>query len=207
MEHEKALDNEGPIAKLYVKILDSCESKIAPYVLGVLSFTESCCFIIPPEVLMLPMAYANRAKAFLYSTIATITSVLGAIAGYYMGMLLWTEMQPYAFHYIPGFAKYFEHVGTLYQDNAVGALLLAAFTPIPFKVFTVAAGVYSAKISLFTLIWTAILGRGVRYSLLTGIVYVLGDRAQEWIEKHFKTFTIIVMFLGIAAIAFLKLRH
>jgi len=207
MEHEAALAKEGKLASLYVKILDSCESKFAPYILGILSFTESFCFIIPPEVIMLPMAYANRAKAFLYSTIATITSVLGAIAGYYLGMLLWTEIQPYAFSYIPGFAKHFDHVGTLFQENSVGALLLAAFTPIPFKVFTVTAGVYSAKISIFTLIWTAILGRGVRYSILTGIVYVLGDRAQVWIERHFKTFTIVVMFLGIAAIAFLKLRH
>jgi membrane protein YqaA with SNARE-associated domain len=192
---------------LYFKIIASCKHKSAPWIMGLLSFTESFCFIIPPEVMMLPMSYANRKKAFYYAAIATVTSVLGAICGYYVGSMLWAQVQPYLFEWIPGFAKNFDKVGQLYQENAVGALFVAAFTPIPFKVFTVTAGVYSAQVSIMTLIGTAIVGRGARYSIMCGIVYFFGEKAQEIIEKHFKYATIGVMVLAIAAFAFLKLRH
>lgn len=192
--------------RMYFKIISSCGHPSAPWILGVLSFTESACFIIPPEVLMLPMSYAKRESWWKYALITTITSVLGAIFGYYLGMFMWDQLQPLAFQYIPGFAKHFDKVGVMYQDNAVGALFLAAFTPIPFKVFTVAAGVYSAKISLMTLVMTSIVGRGARYFLMALIVYIFGEKAQEIIEKHFKTFTVLVMVLGIGLIAFLKLR-
>lgn len=192
---------------LYFKIIESCKHKSAPWIMGLLSFTESFCFIIPPEVMFLPMSYANRKKAFHYAAIATITSVLGAIAGYYLGSFMWQEIQPYMFDLIPGFAKNFDKVGELYKENAVGALFLAAFTPIPFKVFTVSAGVYSAQIGITTLIATSLVGRGIRYSIMCGIVYFFGEKAQEIIEKHFKWATIGIMVLGIAAIAFLKLRH
>lgn len=175
--------------------------------MGFLSFTESFCFIIPPEVMMLPMSYANRKKAFHYAAIATFTSVLGAISGYYVGSLLWAEVQPTLFELIPAFEKYFDVVGEKYKENAVSALLIAAFTPIPFKVFTVTAGVYSAQVSITTLIVTSIVGRGARYSIMCGIVYFFGEKAQEIIEKHFKYASIAIMILGIAAIAFLKLRH
>lgn len=193
--------------RLYNRILASCNSVAAPYLLGVLSFTESCCFIIPPETMLLPMSYANRKKAFYFAFITTVTSVLGAVAGYYMGALLWHEIGPLCFKYIPGFAKYFDHVGELYKQNAVSALFLAAFTPIPFKVFTVAAGVYSAKISIWILLVTSIIGRGVRYNILSGLVYYFGAKAQKLIEKHFTKFTILVGILVILLVVILKLRH
>ena len=192
---------------LYLKILESCKHKSAPYLLGLLSFTESFCFIIPPEVMMLPMCYADRKRAFKFAAITTITSVLGAIAGYYMGSFLWEQVQPFLFKCIPGFAKNFDKVGELYKENAVAALFVAAFTPIPFKVFTVTAGVYSASIGIATLIGTSLVGRGARYFIMCGIVYFFGEKAQEIIEKHFKYATIAIMVLAIAAFALLKLRH
>lgn len=195
------------IAWVYNKILSSCGHPSAPWVLGVVSFTESCCFVIPPEVMQLPMTYADRNKAWRYAFITTATSVLGAVAGYFMGHWLWVEIQPYLFQWIPGFAANFDKVGQMYQENAVGALFLAAFTPIPFKVFTVAAGVYADRIDLITLVLTSIVGRGLRYYILGALVYFFGPKAQELIERHFKVFTIVVMLLGVSVIAFLKLRH
>lgn len=201
---EKAI---GLIRRCYNKILESCNSRFAPYLLGILSFTESCCFIIPPEVMLLPMSYANRKRAFRYALITTVTSVLGAIAGYYLGAFFWEIIQPYAFAYIPGFASNFDKVGELYQQNAVMALFIAAFTPIPFKVFTVVAGVYSAKISIALLITMSIIGRGSRYYILSGLVYFLGPKAHELIEKHFKAFTILVGVLAVLLGIVIKLRH
>lgn len=192
------------LKRYYLKILKSCHSKFAPYILGVLSFTESCFFIIPPEVLLLPMCYANKRRSFFYAAITTITSVLGAVAGYFLGMYLWAEVRPLVFQYVPGFSKNFEHVGVLYENNAVSALFLAAFTPIPFKVFTVAAGVYSTKITLLTLIATSLVGRGARYGILAGIVYIFGDRAHVMIEKHFRLASLVIMVVGVGGIIFLK---
>ena len=190
------------IQKLYHKVLNSCHHPSAPWVLGLLSFTESCIFIIPPEVLLLPMCYARRKFAWLYAAITTLTSVLGAIGGYLLGMLIWEEISVYLFEYVPGFSQYFEVVGEKYRNNVVWTLFIAAFTPIPFKVFTVAAGVYSAKISLITLILTSIVGRGVRYFIMAGLIFFLGERAKVIIEKHFKLFTLIVAFLGVAVFTF-----
>jgi membrane protein YqaA with SNARE-associated domain len=196
----------GFLKNFYDRILLSCQSKRAPYVLGVLSFTESCCFIIPPEVMLLPMSYANRSRALWYALITTITSVLGAIAGYYLGAFAWEEIGPFVFDHVPGFAKHFDHVGNLYQENVISALLIAAFTPIPFKVFTVAAGVYSAKISVITLILTSLVGRGCRYYLMAFIVYLLGERAQKFIEQHLQLVTIIIGVLIVLVAVALKFR-
>lgn len=153
------------------------------------------------------MTYAKRKSAWVYALITTLTSVLGAVAGYYLGMFLWAEVQPILFEYIPGFAKNFDKVGVMYQENAVYSLFLAAFTPIPFKVFTVAAGVYSTKIGLMTLIGTSLVGRGARYFIMAGLVYFLGDKAKVIIEKHFKIATIVIAILGVTAIVLLKMRH
>jgi membrane protein YqaA with SNARE-associated domain len=192
---------------VYFKILNSCGHASAPWILALLSFTESCCFIIPPEVILFPMSYAQRKKAWLYGAITTITSVMGAVAGYYLGALLWTEIQPYAFSYIPGFEANFEKVGQMYKENAISALFISAFTPIPFKVFTVSAGIYADRIGLLTLIGTSLVGRGARYFIMVGLIYFLGDKAKELIEKHFKIFSIVLAVLAIALFVLLKLRH
>ena len=194
--------SKGFMDSIYQWILSKCNSRFAPYLLGILSFTESCMFIIPPEVLLLPMCYAKRERAFWYSFITTVTSVLGAMFGYYLGFFLWEEYHQLAFDYIPGFKKHFDHVVALYQKDAVFYLFLAAFTPIPFKVFTVAAGV--SKISFITLVITSIIGRGVRYTILSGLVYFLGPKAKDLIEKHFTLFTIIVGVLAILLFVLLK---
>ena len=157
--------------------------------------------------MLLPMSYANRKRAFYFAGLTSIFSVLGAITGYLLGAYLWNEISHFVFEYLPGFEANFEYVGTLYKENAVSALLIAAFTPIPYKVFTVVAGVYSAKISIVLLIMTAIIGRGTRYFLLAGIVYIFGPKAQELIEKHFTKFTIIMGILVVIVAILLKLRH
>ena len=122
-------------------------------------------------------------------------------------MLLWDQLQPVFFSYIPGFEKYFDHVGTLFSENVYSTLFVAAFTPIPFKVFTVTAGIYSAKIALPAFIGISLLGRGLRYFIFAGLIYFFGDKAQEMIEKHFKIFTMAMAVLAVIAGAIVFLRH
>ena len=188
------------LKKIYFKSLESCGHPRAPWVLGVLSFTESCFFVIPPEILLLPMCYANRRMSWFYALVTTLTSVAGALAGYLMGMWLWGELQPWFFDYIPGFERYFELVGEKYGENAVFALFLAAFTPIPFKVFTVAAGVYSHHVGLGTLLLVSLFGRGVRYFIMAGLIYWVGERARQIIEKYFRPFVLLVALAGVGVV-------
>ncbi len=195
------------IKNCYQKILNFCGTRHVYKVLATLSFTESCCFVIPPEVLMMPMAYADRKVAWKAAFVTTLFSVFGAIAGYFMGHWLWEMVSGPLFSYIPGFAKYFDEVGKLYHDNAVEALFLAAFTPIPFKVFTVAAGVYSSQVSLFTLIWVSIVGRGLRYYGMVAVVYYFGEHAKVIIEKHFVRLTYVVMILVLLLIVYKNFLH
>lgn len=191
---------------LYNRALETCKTKTAPYVLALLSFTESCIFIIPPEVLLLPMSYASRKKSFFYAGVTTIASVAGAAMGYFIGQLFWGEVGPFLFQNLPGLETHFDHVGELFKENAVSALFLAAFTPIPFKVFTLAAGVYHQQIPLLMLLGISLVGRGARYFILSGLVYFMGDKAKELIEKHFKVFTILIAILGVAVILALQFR-
>ena len=193
----------SPLKKIYFKSIESCGHPRAPWVLGILSFTESCFFVIPPEILLLPMCYARRKMSWFYALVATLTSVVGALSGYLMGMWLWGEIGSWFFDYIPGFERYFDIVGDKYGENAISALFLAAFTPIPFKVFTVAAGVYSHHVGMATLILVSLFGRGLRYFILAGLIYYFGERAREIIEKYFKSF---VLFLALAGVAVVLLK-
>lgn len=188
------------IGKIYNFLLEKCQHPKAIWLLAFISFIESSMFITPPELMLLPMSYANRKKAFFYAGVTTIFSVIGAVAGYYIGALLWDSCSEYAFKFIPGLAANFDKVGDLYKENVVMALFLAAFTPIPYKVFTIAAGVYSAKISIWPVIFTGFIGRGSRYYILAAIVYIFGERSKELIEKHFTLFTVIVGLLAVLGV-------
>ena len=196
------------VFRLYQNILAYCDSKWAPILLGLLSFTESCVFIIPPEVLLLPMCYANKKRSLWYALNTTVTSVLGAVMGYILGAFLWTEISDFVFNYLPGFKQYFDTVGGLFEKNAFSAIFLAAFTVIPFKVFTVTAGVYSTQVSLPVLIGASLVGRGLRYFALASLVMMLGDKAKRIIEEKFTMISTVIGILVVLLIVIVKfIRH
>ena len=192
------------LKKIYEYALDKCGSPKAPYFLALSSFTESCIFILPPEVLLIPMSFANRKKALFYWMITVITSVLGAIAGYYIGASLWHLVEAPLFEYMPGFQKHFEHVGQLYKENIYTSLFIAAFTPIPFKVFTVAAGVYHELIPLGVLVGISFIGRGLRYLILVVCILLFGEKVKTLLEERFGLMTAILGTIAVLGIICLK---
>ncbi len=194
----------NPLKRLYKRILKSCESRKAPYLLALLSLTESCVFIIPPETMLLPMTLANRKNVWRFVAITTFFSMVGAVIGYFIGQYSWIGLQGWVFSHFPSFETHFASVGQLFSENAVEALLLAAITPIPYKVFTIAAGVYSDQISLWLVIVTCLLGRGFRYGLLAGLVAIFGKKIEEVLEKYFPWVTLLVGLLIVAAVYFFK---
>ncbi|WP_335872341.1 YqaA family protein [Bacillus sp. 2205SS5-2] len=148
-----------------------------------LSFTESSFFPIPPDVLIIPMALANPDSALLYAFYTTLASALGSIFGWYIGKRLGRPvLQRFiSEERILKVEEYFNKYGPL-------AILIAGFTPIPYKVFTVFAGVSKMKIRVLFL-WSLV-GRGIRFFLEAFLIIRLGEQALPFIEENLTTLSI-----------------
>lgn len=162
--------------------------------LFIVSFMESSFFPIPPDVLMIPMGIANPDRAFWYAFLTTAGSVLGALLGWYIGKKVGRPILRYFIkeEKIIKVETYFEKYGAM-------AILIAGFTPIPYKVFTIFSGISRVKIP--TLIIWSIIGRGARFFLEAAIIVALGDKAMPFIEENFAILTAGVG--GVAIVGYL----
>ncbi|MFH1398254.1 MAG: YqaA family protein [Candidatus Omnitrophota bacterium] len=170
------------LRKLYDWTLHWAKTPQAQAALFIIAFIESSFFPIPPDVLLIAMVIVQRAKWFRYALICTIGSVLGALFGYFIG---WSFFETFgktiiSFYHLE---KQFEVVGRMYADNALIAVFSAAFTPIPYKVFTIAAGLF--KISLPTLIVASILGRAGRFFFSVRIIAPFWQENQQSYREVF----------------------
>ena len=159
----------------------------ASWMLFFISFIESSVFLIPPDVLLIPMTLAEPKKWFRFGVITTAGSVLGGVAGYYIGYALWETVgrAVVAFY---GLGDAMAAVEVKYQANAFAAIFTAALTPIPYKVFTITAGLF--HISLMTLIAASVVGRGLRFFAVARLVSRFGDPVKAFIERYFDMLTI-----------------
>ena len=187
---------------LYNKLLKWAEHKYSIYILALISFTEASFFPIPPDPILLTMCLGSPKRSLWYAFICSVFSVLGAILGYYIGLYLWGTVHGFFFVYIFSESS-FNYVGELYNQNSFLAVLTAAFTPIPFKVFTIAGGVF--RISLYDLILASAIGRSARFFIEGGLFYFFGPNIKVFIEKYFNLLTIIITILIIAVVVFYKI--
>lgn len=153
-------------------------SPYALYVLSALSFSESAFFIIPPEVLLIPMALANKNLALFYGLLTTILSVMGAAFGYFIGKKGGRPVLNKLFS-----EEKITKVQTMFHRYDAGAIFISAFTPIPFKIFTIAGGVFDLNFGKFILV--SFLGRGARYMLLAALVYFFGESVSNFLLNEF----------------------
>lgn len=192
--------------RLYRWVLKWAAHRNARGALFALAFAEASFFPIPADVLLIAMAVANAAKARLYALLAASGSVLGGLAGYGIGRLLWLGIAGFVFEHL-GFLgmtrENFDLVEQLYNDNAFMALFTAGFTPIPFKVFTIAAGVF--KVSLPVFIAASIVGRSARFFLVAELVGRMGPRVLPFVEKHLGWLSILFVVLLVLGFWAIKL--
>ena len=166
---------------LYKKaMLWSRHAHASRYLVG-LSFTEASFFPIPPDVMLAPMVLAQRQKAWRLAAITTIASVLGGIFGYFIGMYLYVQIGEavVAFYHAE---ETFAEIKSWFDSYGVWVILLASFTPIPYKLFTITAGVVSMAIIPFILL--SLLGRSARFFLVAGMIYFGGERLEGIIKKY-----------------------
>ena len=188
--------------RLYDWMMTKARGPGAVYALSVVSFAESSFFPIPPDVMLIPMVLANRAKAWLYATIATVSSVAGGVAGYAIGYFVLESVgKPILQFY--GKADALVGLKALFQDYGVPILLVKGMTPLPYKVLTISAGV--AEMNLVAFILASIVARAMRFYLVAGLIYWFGDPIREFIERRLMLVTSVGAVLLIGGFAAIKL--
>jgi len=171
-----------PWQKLYDKVLAWSGHRRAPAILSVLSFTESSFFPIPPDVMLAPMCLARPAKAWMYATLCTLSSVADGLFGYLLGRWAFASIEPWLMNSV--YAGVFNRAVESFETWGFAYILLAGFTPIPYKVFTVSAGVVGMPFLPF--LAGSLLGRGGRFFLVAGLIRLMGERAADklriWVD-------------------------
>ena len=183
------------LRKIYLKTLKLAERKTANYFLAVISFIESSIFPIPPDILLIPMVLAKPNKAFLIAGIATLFSVLGGLLGYLIGYFLWIEIGETILS-IFRLTKDFEKIREHYNEVGSLAVLAASVTPFPYKVITIFSGFVA--MNLFSFLMISLMGRGLRFFILAGLIFYFEEKAKFFIEKYLNLLFILFCFLLVA---------
>lgn len=167
-------------AALYDRVLGWSAHRHAERYLGALSFAESSFFPIPPDVMLAPMCLADRARAWRFATVTTITSLLGGIAGYAIGHFALEAIEPWLHEM--GYWQAFLEARQWFDEWGVWAVFVAGFSPIPYKVFTISAG--AAALNLPGFVIASLIGRGARFFLVAGLIVAGGDRMATALPKY-----------------------
>ena len=188
--------------KLYDRVIAWSAHRRAPVYLSVLSFTESSFFPIPPDVMLIPMCLARPAKGWFYAAMCTLFSVLGGMAGYLIGKLAFGWIEPWLMgsHY----ADTFSAAVAAFETWGFWYILLAGFTPIPYKVFTVSAGVVGMPFLAF--IGGSVVGRGGRFFLVAALIRLGGQDFASRMRKYIDLIGWIMIGLAVIVFAVLKLK-
>ena len=166
--------------KLYDKVIQLSKHRHATKYLAALSFAESSFFPVPPDVMLAPMVLAQQEKAWRLALITTIASVLGGMLGYAIGFFSFDMIQPWleGSHY---WSKY-QLAEQWFSDWGFWAIFIAGFSPIPYKVFTIAAGALSMLFLPFVL--ASFFGRGARFFLVAGLLAWGGERFESKLRQY-----------------------
>lgn len=188
-------------SSLYDRTMQWARHRHAQRYLAGLSFAESSFFPIPPDVMLAPMSLANPSRAVWFATITTVASVLGGMLGYLIGLFAFDVIEP-ILHSAGYYPKYL-HAKEWFDEWGFWAVFVAGFSPIPYKVFTITAGVISMAVAPFIL--ASLIGRGGRFFLVALLMAWGGERMEEILHKYIDRLGWLVVALAIIAV--LIIRH
>lgn len=189
------------LKKIYDWILSWSEKPSGTWALFILAFCESSFFPIPPDVLLVALAVGAPKRAFKFALICSLGSVLGGCLGYYIG---WRFMELIGLKIITfyGLGDQVSYIASLYQTWDAWAVSAAGFTPLPYKLFTIAAGAFNVSFPVFVLSSAA--SRTLRFLLVGGLIYLFGPGIQRFIERYFNLLAIAFTVLLIAGFGVIK---
>jgi membrane protein YqaA with SNARE-associated domain len=178
----------GPVRRLYDWVLHWAYTPYGAWALFILALAESSFFPIPPDPLLLALCLGVPQKSLRFAGIATAASVLGGLFGYAVGAGFWELADQFFFTYVPGVSpEAFARVQGLYDRYDFWAIFLAGLTPIPYKVFTISAGVFDINLGVFLV--ASLLSRGLRFYVEAGLIYRFGESMSRFIDKYFNLLT------------------
>lgn len=173
------------------------DSKHAGVVLMLIAFAEASFFPIPPDIFLLPLVMAHREKWWKYALMTSLGSVLGGVMGYAIGLYLFTLIgEPLINFY--GLQSQFSQVGYFLNETAFWGVFISAFTPIPFKVFTITSGAFNVSLPVF--ISAALIGRSMRFFLGAGLMYLFGERIGNTLYRYLNIVSVIFVLVVITLI-------
>ena len=200
MESATVIKKESWLRRLYHWTLSWVDHPSAQYALFFIALIESSVFPIPPDILLIALALGKPQWALRFAAITTAGSTVGAVLGYGIGMFLLASIgQPIIEFY--GLTSQYQQAGSWFAEYGVWIVLIAGFSPIPFKVITIAAGAFGLDFVLFIL--SALVSRGARFFLEGGLLRWGGATVREFVEKHFELMTMLatlLVVLGFVAI-------
>lgn len=167
-------------APLYDRTLAWSAHRHAPWYLGVLSFAESSFFPVPPDVMLAPMTLARPERWWRLALLTTVASAAGGLLGYAIGYFALEAVTPLLQRV--GWWESYLHASALYEEWGVLIVLLAGFSPIPYKVFTIASG--AAAMALLPFAAASLLGRGCRFFLVAALVRAVGPRIEPLLRRY-----------------------
>lgn len=186
--------------KWYAHLLKWAAHPKAVRYLAWVSFIESSVFPIPPDTLLLPMSLSKPQRCWYYAGVATLWSVLGGLFGYLLGFFIF-EWVEHAIHWA-GYRDPYEQVVLWFRSYGFWAVFLAGVTPIPYKLFTIAAGM--VQMSLLPFVLASIFGRGFRFFLVAGVARYTHQSLEHWLKNDkIRILMVILTLLLLGAWAFL----
>ncbi len=187
--------------KTYNWTLEKAQHKNAKWYLSLISFAESSFFPIPPDILLIPMALASKARALFYAFMCTLFSVLGGILGYAIGYFFYNSVGIYIvdFYHLENSFSVFE---SYYKEFGILIVLGAGITPFPYKFITIASGVFGLNIFMFIVV--SIIGRGLRFYLIAILLYFFGERIKLIIDNYFNILTIVFFILLVGSVFIIR---
>jgi len=188
--------------RLYDWVIALSAHRRAPAYLATLSFAESSVFPIPPDVMLIPMCLAKPLKSWVYAALCTLFSVLGGMAGYLIGSLAFGWIEPWLMD--SRYAETFTSAVSAFDTWGFWYILLAGFTPIPYKIFTISAGVVGMPFLAF--IGGSIAGRGGRFFLVAGLIRLGGEKLATRMRKYIDLIGWIMIGLAVIVFTILKMN-
>lgn len=193
----------GIVRRLYNWMLSWAESPWAGWAMFLFAMAEAVIFPIPPDVLLLALCVGMPKKSFKYALICTAGSVVGAMVGFGLGAFAWEAVDSL---FIPGVftQEAFDNVGSLYEQWNFWLVFTAGFTPLPYKLITISAGVFLGLTQFPIFVLASLISRGMRFFLVAGLVWKFGAPIKKFIDKYFNLCAIAFTVLLIGGFVLIK---
>lgn len=171
-----------------------------------LSFTDACVSPIIPEVVLVPLVLARPQQRYRFALLVSLASVLGGACGYLLGMLAWgAGLETFFYDYVPGFTpERFASVSRGFGEQTFWVIFAAGFTPLPYKLFTVVAGVCHRDVGFATFLLASLLSRSLRFYLTVWLLHLFGRKVLDRVSRQLGTWFLLLLLVAVAVLLWLE---